>query len=99
MKKLEELRKALEAATPITRRQLEAMTKLNAAQVEAIADADANLNNADLPLYSAIKKERDELYTALRKLSSECNGENLGTVQAPTWTTLCAVATLLHDTT
>ena len=68
------------------------------AQNEAIAVADANLNNAALPLYSAIKKERDELYAALRKLSSECNGENLGTRQAPTWTTLCSVATLLHDT-
>ena len=68
------------------------------AQNEATAVADANLNNAALPLYSAIKKERDELYAALRKLSSECNGENLGTMQAPTWTTLCAVATLLHDT-
>ena len=35
------------------------------AQVEAIEVADANLNNADLPLYSSITKQRDELLAAL----------------------------------
>ncbi len=74
------------------------MKDLNAAQVEAIEVADANLNNADLPLYSDLVKQRDELWRALRKLSNQCDGSNLGTVKAPTWATLCEIETLLHNT-
>lgn len=39
--------------------------KLNAAQVEAIEVADANLNNADLPLYSDVCKQRNEMKAQL----------------------------------
>jgi hypothetical protein len=38
-----------------------------------------------------------DMLAALRRLANECDGEKLGTVQAPTWATLCAVETLLHD--
>lgn len=74
------------------------MKELNAAQVEAIEIADANLNNANLPMYSDLMKQRDELFYALRKLSNQCDGSTLGTVKAPTWATLCEVETLLHNT-
>lgn len=74
------------------------MKELNAAQVEAIEIADANLNNANLPMYSDLMKQRDELFYTLRKLANQCDGSNLGTVKAPTWATLCEVATLLHNT-
>lgn len=41
------------------------MKELNAAQVEAIDVADANLNNADLPLYSNLMKQRNDLLDLL----------------------------------
>ena len=41
------------------------MKDLNAAQVEAIDVADANLNNADLPLYSNLMKQRNDLLDLL----------------------------------
>ena len=39
---------------------------MNKAQIEAIDVADANLNNADLPLYSKVVSDRAELLAALR---------------------------------
>lgn len=51
------------------------------------AEAEANCN-----LIAAAP----ELLEMLRQLSTECDGENLGTVRAPTWATLRAVETLLH---
>jgi hypothetical protein len=38
-----------------------------------------------------------DMLAALRKLAEECSGEKLGTSKAPTWETLCAVETLLHN--
>ncbi len=51
------------------------MKNLNAAQVEAIEVADANLNNADLPLYS-------ELMAALESISAMFSRDN---PRPPVW--------------
>ncbi|MGH8758106.1 MAG: hypothetical protein ACREVW_01100 [Burkholderiales bacterium] len=46
--------------------------------------------------YPGLLADRAELVAALRKLSRECDGELLGSVQAPSWMTLCQIETLLH---
>jgi hypothetical protein len=38
-----------------------------------------------------------DMLAALSKLANECIGGEVGTSKAPTWETLCAVETLLHN--
>lgn len=59
------------------------------AKQEAIAQADAHLNNAGLPTYTELRK-------ALERLGSACDGDALGTVQAPAWHIACEAASIAH---